>query len=33
MKLLKIETNLGYYRDGQGEFAVIDKLTKEDLLG
>lgn len=32
MKLLKIEGNLGYYRDDQGEFAPVDKITKEDLL-
>lgn len=32
MKLLKIENNLGYYRDDQGEFATVDKITKEDLL-
>jgi len=32
MKLLKIENNVGYYRDNQGEFAPIDKITKEDIL-
>ncbi len=32
MKLLKIENNLGYYRDDKGEFAPVDKITKEDLL-
>ncbi len=32
MKLLKIEDSLGYYRDDQGEFAPVDKITKEDLL-
>lgn len=32
MKLLKIEGDLGYYRDGQGEFAPVDKITKEDIL-
>ena len=32
MKLLKIENNLGYYRDNQGEFAPVDKITKEDIL-
>src|SRR3989339_789901 len=32
MKLLKIEGNFGYYRDDQGEFAPVDKITKEDLL-
>ncbi len=32
MKLLKIEDNLGYYCDDNGEFASVDKITKEDLL-
>lgn len=32
MKLLRIGGNLGYYRDEQGEFAPVDKITKEDLL-
>jgi hypothetical protein len=32
MKLLKIEDNLGYYCDDKGEFATVDKITKEDLL-
>lgn len=32
MKLLKIEDSLGYYRDDQGEFALIDKITKENLI-
>ena len=32
MKLLKIKDSLGYYRDDQGEFAIIDKIAKEDLL-
>ena len=32
MKLLKIESNLGYYRDNQGEFTLVDKITKEDIL-
>ena len=32
MKLLKIEEELGYYRNDQGEFALVDKITKEDLL-
>lgn len=32
MKLLKIENNLGYYRNDQGEFAQVDKITKEDIL-
>lgn len=32
MKLLKIEDNLGYYRDDNGKFASVDKITKDDLL-
>jgi len=32
MKLLKIENNLGYYYDNQGEFATVDKITKDDIL-
>ena len=32
MKLLKIEGNHGHYLGEQGEFAPIDKITKEDLL-
>ncbi len=32
MKLLKIEDNQGYYLGDQGDFAPIDKITKEDLL-
>ena len=32
MKLLKIENNLGFYRDNQGEFTTVDKITKEDIL-
>ncbi len=32
MKLLKIEDNVGYYRDDQGKFAQVNKITKEDLL-
>ena len=32
MKLLKIESNLGYFLDDKGEFASIDKITKEDIL-
>ena len=32
MKLLKIENNLGYYRNEQGDFSSVDKITKEDLL-
>ena len=32
MKILKIESNLGYYLDDQGAFITIDKITKDDLL-
>jgi len=32
MKLLKIENDAGHYLDDQGDFAPIDKITKEDLL-
>jgi len=32
MKLLKIKDNLGFYLDDQGNFATVDKITKEGLL-
>lgn len=32
MKLLKIDGKQGHYRDEKGDFALIDKITKEDLL-
>ncbi len=32
MKLLNIEGNHGHYLGDQGDFAPIDKITKEDLL-
>ena len=32
MKLLKIEENCGHYRKKSGEFAPINKISKEDLL-
>jgi len=32
MKLLKIEGNIGYYLNDKGEFAPVDKITKEDIL-
>ena len=32
MKLLKIKGNQGYYRDDKGEFATVDKITKDDIL-
>lgn len=32
MKLLKIENDLGYYRNKEGGYLSIEKITKEDLL-
>ena len=32
MKLLKIEDELGYYRNAQDDFAPVDKINKEDLF-
>ena len=32
MKLLEIKDNKGYYCDDQGEFATVDKITKDDIL-
>ena len=32
MRLLKIENRLGYYIDGTGEYQLIDKIGKEQLL-
>lgn len=32
MKLLKIETNCGFYRKESGEYNPVDKITKEALL-
>lgn len=32
MKLLKIDSNMGHYRDAKGNYRPIDKLAKEDLL-
>ncbi|MFA5040728.1 MAG: hypothetical protein WC464_03745 [Bdellovibrionales bacterium] len=32
MKLLKSENGLGYFWKEGGEYCVIDKITKEDLL-
>ena len=32
MKLLEIKENKGYYYDNKGEFATIDKITKDDIL-
>lgn len=32
MKLLKISEGSGYFLDAKGSYALIDRLTKEDLL-
>ena len=32
MKLLKSENKQGFFRNAQGEFVTIDKITKDDLL-
>ena len=32
MKILRIDNNLGYFRDKEGSFITIDKVTKVDLL-
>jgi hypothetical protein len=32
MKLLKIENSQGYYLLDEGEYAPVDKITKDDLL-
>lgn len=32
MKLLKIEGNVGWYLNDHGDFAPIDKISKQDLL-
>lgn len=32
MKLLRIDSNQGQFRDGNGDYKIIDKITKEDLL-
>jgi len=32
MKLLKIESNLGYYLNKLGKYVSIDEINKEDLL-
>lgn len=32
MKLLKIDNNLGYFRDSSDRFTPVDKITKDDLL-
>ena len=32
MKLLRIENNMGFYLSETGQYNLIDKITKEDLL-
>mgnify|MGYP003353016857 CR=1 FL=1 len=32
MKLLKISENVGHFLTAGGNYALIDKVTKEDLL-
>ncbi len=32
MKILKIDNSQGYYLLDQGEYAPVDKITKDDLL-
>ena len=32
MKLLKTESDLGYYLSGSDQYNPVDKITKEDLL-
>ncbi len=32
MKLLKIEGDLGYYLNNEGNYSKIDTITKEDLM-
>ena len=32
MKLLSIDSNEGFYLDESGQYSLIDKITKEDLL-
>ncbi len=32
MKLLKIESNHGYFLNKESNFVTIDKITKEDIL-
>lgn len=32
MKLLKIKDNLGYFLGDSGQFELVDKIRKEDLL-
>lgn len=32
MKLLKVEKHMGFYHNESGQYILIDKITKEDLL-
>lgn len=32
MKLLKIESDLGFFKNREGDFSPIDQITKEDIL-
>ncbi|TVM14041.1 hypothetical protein DPQ33_17910 [Oceanidesulfovibrio indonesiensis] len=32
MKLLEINSSLGYFLDANNRFVTVDKITKEDLL-
>jgi hypothetical protein len=32
MKLLRVSDNCGHYRDDKGNYSLIDKIGKEDLL-
>ena len=32
MKLLKIDSNLGYFLDDKSAFTTVDKISKDDLL-
>jgi len=32
MKLLRIENNMGFYLSETGQYNLVDKITKEDLL-
>ena len=32
MKLLKIDSNQGHFRGGDGKYKPVDKIAKEDLL-
>lgn len=32
MKLLKVENSCGYFRLESGDFSLVDKISKDDLL-